>query len=52
MTVFVEVEVDTWTGNVRTIRTVLGNDSGTIVNPDGAKGQLEGGLSRGGASAI
>ena len=47
VTVFVEVEVDTWTGNVRTVRTILGNDSGTIVNPDGAKGQLEGGLSRG-----
>ncbi|HMD88920.1 MAG TPA: molybdopterin cofactor-binding domain-containing protein, partial [Anaerolineaceae bacterium] len=47
VTVFVEVEVDTWTGNVRTLRTILGNDSGTIVNPDGAKGQLEGGLSRG-----
>jgi xanthine dehydrogenase molybdenum-binding subunit len=52
VTDFVEVEVDTWTGNVRTIRAVLGNDSGTIVNPDGAIGQLEGGLSRGMGMAI
>jgi xanthine dehydrogenase molybdenum-binding subunit len=47
VTVFVEVEVDTWTGEVRTLRTALGVDCGTVVNPDGAVGQLEGGLSRG-----
>jgi xanthine dehydrogenase molybdenum-binding subunit len=47
VTVFVEVEVDTWTGKVRTLRTDLGCDCGTVVNPDGAVGQLEGGLSRG-----
>jgi xanthine dehydrogenase molybdenum-binding subunit len=47
VTVFVEVEVDTWTGAVRTLRTALGVDCGTVVNPDGAVGQLEGGLSRG-----
>jgi CO/xanthine dehydrogenase Mo-binding subunit len=44
---FVEIEVDTWTGIVRTLRTALGVDCGTVVNPDGAIGQLEGGLSRG-----
>jgi xanthine dehydrogenase molybdenum-binding subunit len=47
VTVFLEVEVDTWTGEVRTLRTALGADCGTVVNPDGAVGQLEGGLSRG-----
>jgi xanthine dehydrogenase molybdenum-binding subunit len=47
VTVFVEVEIDTWTGIVRTVRTALGNDCGTVVNPDGAEGQLIGGLSRG-----
>jgi xanthine dehydrogenase molybdenum-binding subunit len=47
VTVFLEVEVDTWTGAVRTLHTVLGVDCGTVVNPDGAVGQLEGGLSRG-----
>ncbi len=47
VTVFLEIEVDTWTGAVRTVRTALGVDCGTVVNPDGAVGQLEGGLSRG-----
>ncbi len=44
---FLEVEVDTWTGVVRTVRAVMGGDCGTVVNPDMALGQLEGGLSRG-----
>jgi xanthine dehydrogenase molybdenum-binding subunit len=52
VTVFVEVEVDTWTGKVRTLRTALGCDCGTVVNPDGAVGQLEGGLSRGAGMAL
>ena len=52
VTVFVEVEVDTWTGLVRTVRTALGTDCGTVVNPDGAMGQLEGGLSRGSGMAL
>lgn len=52
VTVFVEVEVDTWTGKVRTLRTILGNDCGTVVSPDGAVGQLEGGLSRGMGMAL
>ena len=47
VTVFVEVEVDTWTGQVRTVKAVLGSDCGTVVNPDLAAGQLEGGLSKG-----
>ena len=44
---FVEVEVDTETGVVRPVRAVIGSDSGTIVNPDMAVGQLEGGLLQG-----
>jgi len=45
--VFVEVEVDTWTGQVRTVNAVMGSDCGTVVNPAMAVGQLEGGLSKG-----
>jgi xanthine dehydrogenase molybdenum-binding subunit len=45
--VFVEVEVDTWTGIVRTAKAVMGSDCGTVVNPSMAVGQLEGGLSKG-----
>jgi xanthine dehydrogenase molybdenum-binding subunit len=44
---FVEVEVDTWTGVVRTLRAVMGSDCGTVINPDMAAGQLEGGLCKG-----
>ena len=47
VTVFVEVEVDTWTGEVRTKRAAMGSDCGTVINPDMAVGQLEGGLSKG-----
>lgn len=47
VSVFVEVEVDTWTGQVRIVRGVLGSDCGTVINPDLAAGQLEGGLSKG-----
>ncbi|MCC6190893.1 MAG: xanthine dehydrogenase family protein [Anaerolineales bacterium] len=52
VTVFLEVEVDTWTGAVRTLHAALGADCGTVVNPDGAVGQLEGGLSRGMGMAL
>jgi len=45
--VFLEVEVDTWTGVVTTKRAVMGSDCGTVVNPAMAVGQLEGGLSKG-----
>jgi xanthine dehydrogenase molybdenum-binding subunit len=50
--VFVEVEVDTWTGAIRTVRAVSGSDSGTIINPDLASGQLEGGLLQGAGFAL
>ena len=49
---FVEVEVDTWTGQVRCLQAVMGSDCGTLVNPDTASGQLEGGLSRGAGFAL
>jgi xanthine dehydrogenase molybdenum-binding subunit len=52
VTVFLEVEVDTWTGRVRTLRAVMGSDCGTVVNPVMAAGQLEGGLSKGAGYAL
>jgi xanthine dehydrogenase molybdenum-binding subunit len=52
VSVFVDVEVDTWTGNVRTVRAVMGSDCGTVINPDMAAGQLEGGLSKGAGLAL
>jgi len=45
--VFLDVEVDTWTGEVKTKHAVMGSDCGTVVNPAMAVGQLEGGLSKG-----
>ena len=52
VSVFVDVEVDTWTGSVRTVRAVMGSDCGTVINPDLAAGQLEGGLSKGAGYAL
>jgi CO/xanthine dehydrogenase Mo-binding subunit len=42
--VVAEVEVDRETGRVRPVRFVCGNDSGEIVNPDGVRNQIEGGI--------
>jgi xanthine dehydrogenase molybdenum-binding subunit len=50
--VFLEVEVDTWTGAVRTVKAAMGSDCGTVVNPAMARGQLEGGLSKGAGYAL
>jgi len=47
VTNFIEVEVDTETGEVRPTRAVAAVDAGTVINPDLAAGQLEGGLCRG-----
>lgn len=47
VTYFVELLVDTETGQVITKRVSIGSDCGTVVNPDMAIGQLEGGLSKG-----
>ena len=52
VTVFVEVEVDTWTGQVRTVKAALGSDCGTVINPEMAAGQLEGGLAKGAGYAL
>jgi xanthine dehydrogenase molybdenum-binding subunit len=52
VSVFVDVEVDTWTGVTRTVRAVMGSDCGTVINPDLAAGQLEGGLSKGAGFAL
>jgi nicotinate dehydrogenase subunit B len=42
--VVVDVEVDRKTGVIRVPRVVLAADIGLVVNPDGAKNQLEGGI--------
>jgi xanthine dehydrogenase molybdenum-binding subunit len=52
VTIFVEVEVDTWTGQVETRHAVMGSDCGTVINPTLAAGQLEGGLSMGSGYAL
>jgi xanthine dehydrogenase molybdenum-binding subunit len=52
VTVFVEIEVDTWTGQVKTKRAAMGSDCGTVVNPVMAAGQLEGGLNKGAGYAL
>ena len=44
---FVEVEVDVETGRVRVLRIVAAHDSGRIINPTLAEGQLEGGIIQG-----
>jgi xanthine dehydrogenase molybdenum-binding subunit len=44
---FVEVEVDTETGMIRPVHIALGSDAGTVVNPDLAVGQMEGGFVQG-----
>jgi xanthine dehydrogenase molybdenum-binding subunit len=49
---FIEVEVDTWTGQVRTHRVAMGVDCGTVVNPDLVVGQLEGGMFKGAGFAL
>lgn len=47
VTNFIEVEVDTGTGQIRPVKAVAAVDAGTVINPDLAAGQLEGGLCRG-----
>lgn len=42
--VAVEVEVEQETGRVRLVRAVSAADSGTVVNPDGIRNQIEGGI--------
>ncbi len=44
---FVEVEVDTETGEVKLLRVVYAHDIGRVINPAGAEGQVEGGVQQG-----
>jgi xanthine dehydrogenase molybdenum-binding subunit len=48
MMTFVEVEVDTETGNVTLLRVVNATDVGQIIDPPGLEGQLNGCLGSGG----
>ena len=48
----VEVEVDYETGAVTVIRVVAAHDSGTIINPVGARGQVIGGVVMGIGAAL
>jgi CO/xanthine dehydrogenase Mo-binding subunit len=41
---FVEVEVDTWTGDWKFIRAVYSHDGGKVINPLVAEGDMEGSL--------
>jgi xanthine dehydrogenase molybdenum-binding subunit len=52
MVCFVEVEVNTRTGEVKPVRAMIGCDSGTVVNPELAEGQLHGGFYRGAGFAL
>jgi xanthine dehydrogenase YagR molybdenum-binding subunit len=42
-----EVEVDTWTGQVRVLRIAAVHDVGRVINPLLARSQLEGGILQG-----
>ena len=48
----VEVEVDVETGAVKVLRVVAAHDSGTIINPIGARGQVVGGVVMGLGAAL
>ena len=42
-----EVEADKMTGSVRVKRVVCAQDMGQVINPDGARSQMEGGITMG-----
>jgi xanthine dehydrogenase molybdenum-binding subunit len=44
---FVEVEVDTETGQVKVLQVVFAHDIGKVINPSAAEGQVEGGFQQG-----
>jgi xanthine dehydrogenase molybdenum-binding subunit len=44
---FVEVEVDTETGEVKVCDVVFAHDIGKVINPNAAEGQVEGGFQQG-----
>jgi putative selenate reductase molybdopterin-binding subunit len=43
---FAEVEVDIETGEVRVVKLALAVDCGTVINPQTAEGQMEGGMAQ------
>jgi xanthine dehydrogenase molybdenum-binding subunit len=47
-----EVEVNSHTGEVRVLRVIAANDVGTVVNPIGMQGQVEGGVMMGIGSCL
>ena len=47
-----EVEVNTLTGEVRVLRVIAASDVGTVVNPLGLQGQVEGGVMMGLGNAL
>lgn len=47
-----DVEVDLETGKIRLLRIVAVHDAGTIINPEGAKGQIIGGVVQGIGTAL
>jgi xanthine dehydrogenase molybdenum-binding subunit len=47
-----EVEVNTFTGEVRVLRVIAANDVGRAINPLGLKAQVEGGVMMGLGSAL
>ena len=42
-----DVEVDVETGRIKVLRIVAAHDAGTIINPEGAEGQIVGGVVQG-----
>lgn len=48
----VEVEVDAGTGGVKILRYIIANDSGNLINPTIAEGQLHGGTAHGIGNAL
>jgi len=48
----VEVEVDTLTGQVRVLRVASAHDLGRVINPNGVRGQIFGGVSQGAGWAL
>ena len=44
---FVELEVDTETGEVKVLKVVFAHDIGKVINPSAAQGQVEGGFQQG-----
>ncbi|MDO4621479.1 MAG: molybdopterin-dependent oxidoreductase [Eubacteriales bacterium] len=52
MAVFVEVEIDTETGEIEVTKMAVASDGGTILFPAGAEGQLAGGQVQGLAEAL